>query len=124
MESLEGAEINEAKKVLADEVTRLCRGDAAATSAADTARQTFEQGKVGGDLPTVKVGPEGMSIMAILKELGFAASNNEAKRKIAEGAVKVAGELVTDPMLRVTLSGAVVPIQLGAKRHGLAVPTD
>jgi len=124
LEALEGAQINEAKKVLADEVTRLCRGDAAATSAADTARQTFEQGKVGGDLPTVKVGPEGMSIMAILKELGFAASNNEAKRKIAEGAVKVAGELVTDPMIRVTLSGEVVPIQLGAKRHGLAVPTD
>lgn len=124
LEALEGAEINEAKKILADEVTRLCRGDAAAASAADTARQTFEQGNVGGDLPTVVIGPEGMAIMAVLKELGFAGSNNEAKRKIAEGAVKVAGEVISDPMMRVMVESDAVPVQLGAKRHGLAVAGD
>ncbi|QJQ33032.1 tyrosine--tRNA ligase [Sphingomonas lacunae] len=124
LEALQGAEINEAKKMLADEVTRLCRGDAAAASAADTARQTFEQGQVGGDLPSVPVGPEGMAIIAILKELGFAASNNEAKRKIAEGAVKVAGMVVTDALLRVMVSDDAIPIQLGAKRHGLAVKAN
>ena len=121
LEALEGAEINEAKKLLADEVTRLCRGDAAAASAAETARQTFEQGKVGGDLPTVTVGSEGMGLLAILKDLGFAASNNEAKRKIAEGAVKVAGEVAGDPMMRIVPGGEPIAIQLGAKRHGLVI---
>ena len=121
LEGLQGSEINAAKKVLADEVTRLCRGEDVAKVAADTARQTFEQGNVGGDLPRVTVGPDGMGILAVLKELGFVASNNEAKRKIAEGAVKIAGETVTDPMAKVTVNGDPVAIQLGAKRHGLAV---
>lgn len=121
LEALEGAEINEAKKVLADEVTRLCRGEAAAASAADTARQTFEQGKVGGDLPKVAVSPEGMGLLALLKELGFASSNNEAKRKIAEGAVKLDGDVVTDPMMRVMAGAEPIAVQLGAKRHGLVV---
>jgi tyrosyl-tRNA synthetase len=121
LEALQGAEINEAKKRLADEVTRLCRGEEAAAVAADTARQTFEQGKAGGDLPTVSVGPDGMGILAVLKELGFTASNNEAKRKIAEGAVKVGGVAVSDPAFRVLVPGEAVPVQLGAKRHGLAV---
>ncbi len=120
LDALQGAEINEAKKRLADEVTRLCRGEEAAASAADTARRTFEQGQVGGDLPTAAVGPDGMGILALLKALGFAASNNEAKRKIAEGAVKVGGIAVTDPLLVVRVSGDAVPVQLGAKRHGLA----
>ncbi len=121
LETLDGAEINEAKKRLADEVTRLCRGEAAAASAAETARRTFEQGSAGGDLPEVAVGAEGMSITAILKELGFAASNNEAKRKIAEGAVKVAGAVVSDPMARILPAAEPVPVQMGAKRHGLVI---
>ena len=121
LEALEGAEINDAKKRLADEVTRLCRGEAAAASAAETARRTFEQGSVGGDLPSVSVEAEGMSITAILKELGFTASNNEAKRKIAEGAVKVAGLVVTDPMARILPAAEAVPVQMGAKRHGLVI---
>ena len=120
LEALEGAEINAAKVALANAATAMCRGEEAAASAAETARQTFEQGKVGGDLPTVAVGAEGMGILAILKALGFAASNNEAKRKIAEGAVKVGGVAVSDPMLVVRVSGDAVAVQLGAKRHGLA----
>ena len=121
LEALEGAEINDAKKILADEVTRLCRGQEAALRAADTARQTFEQGKVGGDLPTVEVGPDGIGIMALLKDLGFTASNGEAKRKIAEGAVKVDGVAVSDPTAMVHVSDQPVAVQLGAKRHGLAI---
>ena len=120
LEALEGAEINAAKVALANAATAMCRGEEAAASAADTARRTFEQGQAGGDLPTVAVGPDGMGILALLKELGFAASNNEAKRKIAEGAVKVGGVAVSDPMLVVRASGDPVPVQLGAKRHGLA----
>ena len=121
LEALEGAEINEAKKVLANEATAMCRGVEAAERAAETAQRTFAEGHAGGDLPTVAVPPEGMSIVAILKELGFVASNNEARRKIAEGAVKVDGVAVTDPALAVQPAGGQVAIRLGAKRHGLAV---
>jgi tyrosyl-tRNA synthetase len=120
LEALEGAGINEAKKRLADEVTALCRGTDAAISAAATAHQTFEQGVTGGDVPSVFVGAEGMTLVALVKALGFAASNNEAKRKIAEGAVKLDGAVVTDPMHKVLVNGADIPVQMGAKRHGLA----
>ena len=120
LEALEGAGINEAKKRLADEVTRLCRGEEAAISAAATARQTFEQGVTGGDVPSVTVGAEGLSLVALIKALGFATSNNEAKRKIAEGAVKLGGAVVTDPMHLVLVGGEAIPVQMGAKRHGLA----
>jgi tyrosyl-tRNA synthetase len=119
LETLDGAEINEAKKRLADEVTGLCRGTDAAVSAAATARQTFEQGTAGGDLPTIVAGAGGIGIVAALKDLGFAASNNEAKRKIAEGAVKLDGITVSDPMTIIAVGADAVTVQLGAKRHGL-----
>jgi tyrosyl-tRNA synthetase len=119
LEAVEGADINAAKIALANAATALCRGQEAADVAAATARQTFEQGVVGGDLPTIKVGADGIAVLDALKELGFAASNNEAKRKIAEGAVKIAGVTVTNPMHRILPSGEVIAIQLGAKRHGL-----
>lgn len=121
LEALEGAEINEAKKVLANEATAMCRGVEAAERAAETAQRTFAEGHAGGDLPTVAVPPEGMTIVAILKELGFVASNNEARRKIAEGAVKLAGETILDPAHLVIAGAEPVPVRLGAKRHGLAV---
>ncbi|MBA4748092.1 MAG: tyrosine--tRNA ligase [Sphingopyxis sp.] len=119
LEALEGAEINAAKKVLADAVTTLCRGAEAADSAASTAVQTFEQGHAGGDLPTVTTGAEGMTIVDVLRALGFAASNKEARRKLDEGAVRVDGTVVRDPAARVTPGETAVPVSLGAKRHGL-----
>jgi tyrosyl-tRNA synthetase len=121
LEALQGAEINDAKKILADAVTGLCRGTDAAAAAAATARSTFEQGVIAGDLPRVAVGAEGMTIVALLRELGFAASGNEARRKVQEGAVRVAGEVVSDPAMLVQVTGAAVPVQLGSKRHGLAI---
>ena len=123
LEALEGAEINAAKKLLADEVTRLCRGDDAAASAAETARSTFEQGEVAGDLPRAAAGGDGIALAQLVRALGFVASGNEAKRKIQEGAVRVGGEVVRDPMHRVVVTGDAVPVQFGAKRHGLAVET-
>jgi tyrosyl-tRNA synthetase len=121
LEALEGAEINAAKTVLANEVTMLCRGDEAAKAAAATAASTFGSGIAAGDLPRVMVGADGIGIVAALKELGFAASNNEARRKIAEGAVRVDGVVLSDPGHVIARTNGDVAIQLGAKRHGLVV---
>ena len=120
LESLEGAEINEAKVVLANAVTAMVRGEQAARSAEATARQTFTGGGAGGDLPTLSLGSEGMRIGAILTDLGFTASNGEAKRKVTEGAVRLDGELVSDPALLVTLAqGAESKLSLGKKKHAI-----
>lgn len=120
LEALEGAEINAAKTVLANEVTRLVRGEDAAVRAEATARETFAGSGAGEDLPTLATGPEGMRLAALLTELGLTASNGEAKRKLTEGAVKLDGETVTDPALLVLpLAGQTLRLSLGKKKHAL-----
>ncbi len=113
LEALQGAEINAAKIVLANEVTRLVRGDEAARTAEATASTTFAGG-AGEDLPTLALQPD-MTFAAALTALGFTASNGEAKRKVAEGAVKLDGEPVTDP----AAPARAGRISLGKKRHGV-----
>ena len=117
LEGLPGAQINEAKAVLATEATAMLHGRAAAEAAAQTARETFEGGGAGGDLPTLSVG-EGVSVAHALTQLGFTPSNKEAKRKIAEGAVRLNDVVVSDPGLMVSEG----KLSLGKKRHGLLVP--
>lgn len=120
LEGLQGAAINDAKIVLANEVTRLCRGDEAAVSAEQTARETFAGGGLGDDLPTLKVGSEGIRLGAACTALGFAASNSEAKRKIGEGAVKLDDEIMDDPGVLITIgSGDIRKLSLGKKKHGI-----
>ncbi len=120
LESLQGAEINDAKVILANEVTKLVRGEETARAAEATARETFAGGGAGEDLPTFAVGAEGMRIGAVLTEIGFTASNGEAKRKIAEGAVKLDGEAVSDPgFLLMPGDGKTLKLSLGKKKHGL-----
>ncbi|QXF12757.1 tyrosine--tRNA ligase [Sphingopyxis terrae] len=119
LEALEGAEINEAKKILANEATALCRGADAAKAAAETATQTFEKGHIGGDLPRVSAPAEGIGILNALREMGFAASNKEARRKLDEGAVKVDGTVIRDPHYLVVPGENDVPVSLGTKKHGL-----
>ena len=92
----------------------MLHGDEAAASAAATAREAFS-GRGGDDLPTFAVSG-GATISAALIGLGFVASNGEAKRKIAEGAVKIDGEVVSDPQMPVE---APARISLGKKKHGL-----
>lgn len=122
LEALEGAEINDAKAVLANEVTKMVRGEAASRGAEATARDTFAGGGAGEDLPSISVGEEGMRIGAILTELGFTGSNGEAKRKLAEGAVKLDGETVSDPGFVVIPEPNVYKkISLGKKKHGLII---
>jgi tyrosyl-tRNA synthetase len=120
LEALEGGEINEAKVVLANEATRLCRGDDAARTAEATARETFAGGGMGEDLPTIAVATDGIRLAAACTALGFTASNGEAKRKIGEGAVRLDDAVVSDPNLLITVApGISRKLSLGRKKHGV-----
>ncbi|NIJ08197.1 tyrosyl-tRNA synthetase [Sphingomonas vulcanisoli] len=120
LEALEGSEINEAKKVLADAATALCRGAAAAAEAADTARTTFEQGGLSENLPRLSIAEGAIGIVQALTVLGFCASNGEARRKIAEGAVRLNDIAIKDEKYEIVLDqDAPVKISLGKKKHGL-----
>ena len=96
------------------------RGEEDARSAQQTAIQTFAVGGLGEDLPVLEVPAEGIRLGAALTEIGFTASNGEAKRKIAEGAVRLDDEPVTDPGYLVKVAaGAERKLSLGRKRHGI-----
>jgi tyrosyl-tRNA synthetase len=114
LEAQSGADINQAKIALATAATAMLHGDEAARAAADTARATFEGGGAGEDLPTLRVG-DGVNIAHALTQLGFTPSNKEAKRKIAEGAVRLNDVVVTDPAMLASPG----KLSLGKKKHGL-----
>jgi tyrosyl-tRNA synthetase len=118
LESLAGADINQAKIVLATEATALLHGREAAEAAARTAAETFGAGGIGEDLPTLSLG-DGMNIAHALTALGFTSSNGEAKRKIAEGAVRLDDVTVNDPALVLTAGDEPLKLSLGKKRHAL-----
>jgi tyrosyl-tRNA synthetase len=120
LEGLAGAEINQAKIVLATEATAMLHGREVAEAARETARSTFAEGGTGADLPKLEASG-GISILAALTGLGFCASNGEAKRKIAEGAVRVDEQVVSDPLQMVVVGNDPVKISLGKKKHGLLV---
>ena len=106
--------------MLANEVTALVRGREAAEAAEKTAADTFAGGGAGEDLPSIEVGAEGMRIGAVLTGLGFCASGKEAKRKLAENAVKLDGEPVTDPSTLVEVAeGGEIKLSLGKKKHAI-----
>jgi tyrosyl-tRNA synthetase len=119
LEALGGAEINAAKKALADAATAMAHGAEAAAGAAETARRTFEEGASGEALPTLKVAGE-ISLVDALTGLGLVASKNEARRLIAQGGARVDGEAVSeDAAIQVT---GDVRISAGKKKHGLLTP--
>src|SRR5438270_13577019 len=120
LKTIQGAEINQAKIVLATEATAMLHGREAALTAEQTARETFVGGGAGEDLPTLSLG-DGMSILAALTGLGFCTSNGEAKRKIAEGAVRVDDQVVSNPSLVIQVPNNPVKISLGKKKHGVLV---
>ncbi len=117
LEKLEGAEINQAKIALANAATAMCRGQAAAESAAETARKTFEEGSGGGDLPTIAAA-QAINIVDALIELGFCASKGEARRLIAGGGARVEGEKV-DEGFTIRTGANPVRVSAGKKLHGL-----
>jgi tyrosyl-tRNA synthetase len=120
LEALPGAEINQAKVVLATEATAMLHGREAAAAAERTAAETFAGGGAGEDLPTLSTGGS-ISILAALTGLGFCASNGEAKRKIAEGAVKIDDQPVSDPALMIEVGDTATKLSLGKKKHGLLI---
>lgn len=128
--ALGGAEINEAKKILASEITALVHGRAAAEAAAETARKTFEEGAVAANLPTIEVASgeleAGLGVLAAFVKAGLAASNGEARRAVSGGALKVNDVAVTDDKARLTLadvtSDGVIKLSQGKKKHVLIRP--
>ena len=119
---LAGAEINEAKKILATQATALLHGKKAALKAAFTAHQTFERRRAGDDLPTYKAEGQSISIVDALVQVGFCSSRGEARRKISENAVRVNEMLIEDPGEIIPLGKHGFKISLGKKKYGLIVP--
>jgi tyrosyl-tRNA synthetase len=128
--ALGGSEINEAKKILATEVTTLLHGRDAAEQAAETARKTFEEGALADTLPTVEVASAeleaGIGLLALIVKAGLAASNGEARRHVQGGAVKINDAGVSDERMAVgsaQLTGdGVIKLSLGKKKHILIKP--
>ncbi|PWR03034.1 tyrosine--tRNA ligase [Meridianimarinicoccus roseus] len=125
MGGLQGAEINEAKIQLANEVTALLHGHDAAAAAAATAREVFEKGGVGDDLPTLALtGAElgdGISVVQLLVRSGLAKSGKDAKRLIAENGARLDDAPLTDAGLVLDAAALANPVKLsaGRKRHAL-----
>ncbi|MGD1884174.1 MAG: tyrosine--tRNA ligase [Paracoccaceae bacterium] len=123
--ALEGSEINEAKALLATEVTTLMHGAEAAATAAKTAREVFEKGGIGDDLPTLILSTEdvseGISVVQLIVRSGLAKSGKDAKRLIAENGARLNDEPLTDAGLMIDVEALAGPIKLsaGKKRHAL-----
>lgn len=114
--ALAGAEINEAKKVLATEATALIHGRAAAEAAAETARKAFEEGEAAEGLPEITE-EDGVGLLSVLVKAGFATSNGEARRAVAGNAVSVDDARVTDPAMKLSLASGSVKVSMGKKKH-------
>jgi tyrosyl-tRNA synthetase len=122
LEALQGSEINEAKKALANAATSLLHGKAAADEAAETARKTFEEGASAAGLPTITLElPTG--ILAACVAAGFAKSNGEAKRAIQGGGIRVNDEAVVDEKFELTADklsvDGSIKLSMGKKKHVL-----
>ena len=128
--ALAGSEINEAKVILANEVTTLCHGPEAATAAEATAREVFEKGGVGADLPTLSLTSsdigDGISVVQLIVKSGLAKSGKEAKRLIAENGAKLDDQPLTEAGRVFTAADLGSPIKLsaGKKRHALVQLSD
>jgi tyrosyl-tRNA synthetase len=123
--SLKGAEINEAKSILANQVTTLCHGQKIASDVEKTAKEVFEQGGVGSDLPSYNVTIDevetGLSVAQLLTKTGLTKSGKEAKRLISENGARLNGVLITDISQMVNIQDFNEPLKLsaGKKRHAI-----
>ena len=130
-EALEGAELNESKKILASEATSLCHGAEAAANAAETARQTFEEGAAGADLPVIDAARSdleaGIPAIVLFQAAGLCASGGAARRLIRGGGARINDKVIESELSSVGTGdiGADGRIKLsaGKKRHALVRPT-
>jgi len=129
LEALEGAEINEAKKALANAATTLLHGADEAAKAADAAEKVFEQGALSADMPTVEIASsrldEGLGVLAAYVEAGLASSNGEVRRHIKGGSVRINDEQSQDErrvLLTSDVRDGVIKLSLGKKKHVLLKP--
>ncbi len=127
--TLEGSEINEAKKVLATEATTLLHGRAAAEESAEASRRTFEQGESAEALPTISVPAgelaAGIGVLTLFVKAGLVASNGEARRQIRGGGLRINDAAISDEAKKVTSADAVagvIKLSLGRKKHVLVKP--
>ena len=128
--ALQGAEINDAKKALADAATALLHGADAARDAAETARKTFEEGAIAENLPSVEIPHAefegGLGVLALFVRAGLVGSNGEARRQIKGGGLRVNDTAVSDEKLVLTpadlTAEGVIKLSLGKKRHVLLKP--
>lgn len=121
--ALQDKEINEAKKILAFEATKICRGEEAARTAQETAIKTFEQGTTGGDLPSIDCA-NGTGILDAFVSLGFVASKGEARRLIKQAGLKLNDNVITDENYKLSANDMVngkIKLSQGKKKHGLVV---
>jgi len=127
LEALQGAEINEAKKVLAFEATKLCHGEQAAKDAQETAAKTFEQGSVGDDLPSIEIEGTrlsgGIEILELFVETGLAASKGEVKRLIKGGGARINDNKIENQEFSASDSDLTdegyIKLSAGKKKHAL-----
>jgi tyrosyl-tRNA synthetase len=130
LEKLAGAEINEAKKILANEATAMLHGKEAAEAAAETARKTFEEGKSGDALPKIDVPraelQAGVGLPALFVRAGLAGSNGEVRRAVANNSISVNDVRITDPNRMIGAADinadGFVKLSHGRKKHALVVP--
>lgn len=127
LEALEGSDLNDAKKILADQATALCHGETAAQLAKETARKTFEEGKQGDALPSIQLSLKdldvGIPVFELFKISGLASSNGEARRLIKGGGGRLNDIPINNELLNVTLenvnSDSIIKLSAGKKRHAL-----
>lgn len=132
LENLKGSEINDAKKVLAFEATRMCHGEQNAHDAAETARKTFEEGASAEGLPTLAISrsklTEGIPAFVLFKDADLASSGGEARRLIAGGGAKVNDRKIENDQELILLSMAdnqgVIKLSAGKKKHVLIIAQD
>jgi len=131
LEGLREAEINEAKKLLATEATALCHGRAAAEAAAETAREVFEAGGAGGELPEVVLSrgalERGIPAFELFARAGLAASNSEARRLIKGGGARINDAVIKGETQPVSLADldpqGLIKLSAGRKRHAIVRPS-
>ncbi|HWA46949.1 MAG TPA: tyrosine--tRNA ligase [Dongiaceae bacterium] len=130
LEKLQGAEINEAKIILANEATMLCHGAPAARAAAETARRTFVEGGLGEDLPSIEIPRSeleaGIAAFELLRRSGLVASNGEARRLIKGGGARLNDAVLEDENRKITVgdlnADGVVKLSFGKKKHAVVRP--